>query len=82
MQVRVCGGVHEYQVNYGQRDREYFGNSGERLVIALAGGNKKRQDADIRSAKKYWQVLRMDFGLDLLLIISDIPLIGNGKTPH
>ena len=36
----VCGGVHEYQVNYDQRYRVYLGHSGQRLVIVLAGATK------------------------------------------
>jgi hypothetical protein len=31
-----------------------FGKDGERLVILLAGGTKKRQQDDIRHAQKLW----------------------------
>jgi putative component of toxin-antitoxin plasmid stabilization module len=32
----------------------YFGRDGDRLVILLAGGMKKRQQEDIRQAKANW----------------------------
>jgi putative addiction module killer protein len=35
--------------------RIYFGKDGERLVILLAGGTKKRQQKDIEDALARWQ---------------------------
>lgn len=51
----VGGGVHEYRIDFSRGYRFYFGNDGDLLVIMLSGGTKKRQDADIVLAKKYWQ---------------------------
>jgi putative addiction module killer protein len=34
--------------------RSYFGKDGDRLVILLAGGTKKRQQDDIRHAQELW----------------------------
>jgi putative addiction module killer protein len=34
--------------------RVYFGRDGERLVILLAGGSKKRQQEDIEAAHTLW----------------------------
>ena len=51
----VGAGVFEYRIDYGPGYRIYFGKDGEQLVILLAGGTKKRQDADIAAAKAYWQ---------------------------
>ena len=51
----VGAGVMEYRINYGPGYRIYFGKDGSRLVILLAGGAKKRQDADIKAAQAYWQ---------------------------
>lgn len=34
--------------------RLYFGRDGDRLIILLCGGGKKRQDADIAYAKRLW----------------------------
>jgi len=42
----VGAGVYEYRLDFG---------SGYRLVILLAGGTKKRQQADIKAAKANWQ---------------------------
>ncbi|WP_373007032.1 type II toxin-antitoxin system RelE/ParE family toxin [Hyphomonas sp.] len=44
-------GVYEYRIDFGPGYRIYFGKDGDRLVILLAGGTKKRQDADISAAK-------------------------------
>jgi len=38
--------------------RIYFGRDGDRLVILLAGGAKKRQQEDIRRAKVNWEDYR------------------------
>ena len=51
----VGAGVFEYRIDFGPGYRIYFGKDGDRLVILLAGGTKKRQDADITVAKTYWQ---------------------------
>ena len=47
----VGGGVLEYKIDFGPGYRIYFGRDGDRLVILLAGGAKKRQQEDIRRAK-------------------------------
>jgi putative addiction module killer protein len=41
---------NEYRIDFGPGYRIYFGKDGDRLVILLAGGTKKRQDADIAAA--------------------------------
>ncbi len=51
----VGAGVYEYRIDFGSGYRIYFGKDGDRLVILLAGGTKKRQDADIAAAKGHWQ---------------------------
>ena len=50
----VGAGVLECRIDYGPGYRIYFGRDGERLVILLAGGTKKRQQADIMSAQERW----------------------------
>jgi putative addiction module killer protein len=51
----VGAGVYEYRINFGPGYRIYFGKDGERLVILLAGGTKKRQEVDITAAKSHWR---------------------------
>jgi putative addiction module killer protein len=53
----VGAGVYEYRIDFGPGYRIYFGKDGDRLVILLAGGTKKRQAADISAAKAHWREL-------------------------
>jgi len=50
----VGGGVIEYRLTYGPGYRIYYGRDGDKLVILLAGGTKKRQQQDIDKALDYW----------------------------
>ncbi|MFN4207955.1 MAG: type II toxin-antitoxin system RelE/ParE family toxin [Agrobacterium albertimagni] len=50
----VGEGVLEYRIDYGPGYRIYFGKDGDRLVILVAGGTKKRQQADIKTAQARW----------------------------
>src|ERR1035437_5188824 len=53
--VKACGGgMYEAKVYCGRGSRFYFGKDGERLVILVGGGIKKRQQRDIASAKAIW----------------------------
>jgi len=45
-------GVGELRIDYGPGYRVYFMQAGNLLVLLLAGGTKKTQDADIATAKK------------------------------
>jgi putative addiction module killer protein len=47
-------GVSEYKVDFGPGYRIYFGKDGDRLVILVGGGTKKRQRKDIANAKAIW----------------------------
>lgn len=51
----VGSGVFEYRIDFGPGYRVYFGKDGERLVIVLGGGSKKRQQHDIDAALANWQ---------------------------
>jgi putative addiction module killer protein len=51
----VGAGVYELRLDFGPGYRVYFGKDGESLVILLGGGTKKRQQADIESARLLWQ---------------------------
>jgi len=51
----VGDGVHEIRIGYGPGYRVYYGKDGKSIVILLCGGDKRKQNADIKAAKKYWQ---------------------------
>ena len=51
----VGDGVLELRIDAGPGYRVYFGKDGERLVILLGGGTKKRQQHDINVALANWQ---------------------------
>lgn len=51
----VGAGVCEYRIDFGPGYRIYFGKDGDRLVILVGGGTKKRQQADIKTAMACWQ---------------------------
>jgi putative addiction module killer protein len=48
-------GIFELRLDFGPGYRIYFGKDGERIVILLGGGTKKRQQADIEAAQARWQ---------------------------
>ncbi len=50
----VGEGVLEYRLDFGPGYHIYFGRDGERLVVLLAGGTKKRQQRDIEAARARW----------------------------
>ena len=51
----VGHGVFECRIDFGPGYRVYFGKDGERLVILLGGGTKKRQQRDIQAALANWR---------------------------
>lgn len=50
----VGAGVQECKIDFGPGYRIYFALDGQRLIILLCGGTKKRQDEDIKKAQEYW----------------------------
>ena len=48
-------GVWELRVDWGPGYRVYYAQSGERVVLLLAGGDKRTQSADVRRAIEHWQ---------------------------
>ena len=51
----VGSGLFECRIDFGPGYRVYFGKDGERLVILLGGGTKRRQQQDIETALARWQ---------------------------
>src|ERR1700753_3142557 len=54
----VGEGVLEYRIDWGPGYRVYFGRDGDRFVILLTGGTKKRQQRDIETAKRFWAIYK------------------------
>jgi putative addiction module killer protein len=50
----VGAGVFECRIDFGPGYRIYFGKDGERIVILVGGGSKKRQSKDIAAAQERW----------------------------
>ena len=48
----VGEGVSELRIDYGPGYRVYFTQRGREVVILLAGGDKRTQSADIRTAMR------------------------------
>ena len=53
----VGKGVAELRIDYGPGYRVYFSKRGSELVILLAGGDKRTQATDIRTAIRLAQYL-------------------------
>lgn len=51
----VGGGVSELRIDWGPGYRVYFGRDGQTVIVLLCGGDKRKQDADIRKAVELWQ---------------------------
>lgn len=54
----VGGGVLEHRIHSGPGYRIYLGRDGERVVILLGGGTKRRQRQDIEHAHALWNDYR------------------------
>ena len=48
------GGIHEVKIHFGPGYRIYLGMYGNKFIILLGGGTKKRQQEDIDRARGYW----------------------------
>lgn len=51
----VGSGLFEYRIDFGPGYRVYFGKDGDRLIIVLGGGTKRRQQRDINTTLARWQ---------------------------
>ena len=58
----VGAGVYEYRIDFGPGYRIYFGKDGDRLVILVGGGTKKRQQEDLQIALARWQDYKQQKG--------------------
>lgn len=51
----LAEGVWELRIDHGPGYRVFYGLAGRRLVVLLAGGDKRTQKADIRRAVERWR---------------------------
>jgi putative addiction module killer protein len=55
LQSRLLGAQDvELRIDWGPGYRVYYARSGERILLLLLGGDKRKQQADIKQAKEYW----------------------------
>lgn len=50
----IAEGVWELRIDYGPGYRVYYARAGEKLLLLLIGGDKRKQQADIDTALAYW----------------------------
>ena len=50
----VGDGVWEARIDWGPGYRIYYAQAGQRLILLLVGGDKRKQQADIEKAHLYW----------------------------
>jgi len=48
-------GVSELRIDWGPGYRVYFGRDGQTVIVLICGGDKRKQDADIKKAVELWQ---------------------------
>ena len=48
-------GGWELRIDHGPGYRVYYAQAGRRVLLLLIGGDKRRQQADIETAVRYWQ---------------------------
>lgn len=51
----VGEGVWELRIDWGPGYRVYYARAGDRIILLLCGGDKRKQQADIKRAKEYWR---------------------------
>ncbi len=51
----VGSGVSELRIDWGPGYRVYFGRDGQTVIVLLCGGDKRKQDSDIKKAVELWQ---------------------------
>ena len=56
----VGEGVCELRIDFGPGYRAYYGRDGEKLVVLLGGGTKKRQSGDIARAQSCWRAYKQE----------------------
>lgn len=47
-------GVWEARIDWGPGYRVYYAIAGKKIILLLLGGDKRKQNADVLTAKDYW----------------------------
>ena len=50
----VGEGVWEVRVDWGPGYRVYYAIAGKKIILLLLGGDKRKQNSDVLTAKEYW----------------------------
>ena len=58
----IKGGIFELRLQFGAGYRIYFGLEGNQCVLLLAGGSKKTQTKDIKTARRLWKMYQKEIG--------------------
>jgi putative addiction module killer protein len=51
----IAEGVWELRIDCGPGYRVYYAQAGKELILLLCGGDKRKQDADIKRAMEHWR---------------------------
>jgi putative addiction module killer protein len=51
----IADGVWELRIDHGQGYRVYYARTGTKLILILIGGDKRKQQAEIKTALEYWK---------------------------
>lgn len=51
----LTDGVWELRIHHGPGYRVYYARAGDKLLLLLAGGDKRKQQKDIDTAVAYWK---------------------------
>ena len=51
----IAEGVWELRIDWGPGYRVYYAQAGKRFILLLAGGDKRKQQADIEAALTHWK---------------------------
>ena len=51
----VGGGVWEARLDWGPGYRVYYALAGKQLILLLTGGDKRKQQSDIKQAHLFWE---------------------------
>lgn len=56
----VGEGIYELRFHFGSGYRVYFGIIRKQIILLLVGGDKKRQNKDIKMAQKLWNAYQKE----------------------